>query len=532
MNGNGDAVKSILETPQWAPCPSLNGYEEWAGMPLGKVLEDHPNEGLALLGFLSSNRYYGTFPVKLAAALLLAHHHGWKVLGDVHRPIPTSVGGEIEPRRKKREGRKTRGTDALVGAVLKEALSHLRKAVSSRSTLDIFRCVLVERTADALVLRSTDLETALRLTLPFGGEPFEAVIDAKMAYAAVMGVGAGKTQPVALSREDDGLRLEGVRSTVTVPAPIPASEFPPFPAEVSRTVAVVHGLDLDVLAAVATAASTEYEKRPVLTGALVDFDRGNVVAADGFQMAIGRAGVRIESDGEVPSLLVPASGIEVAAKVMVSVEEVYVAQHSSDGEAWGSTYYAILAGPAKAGGGGRMELGMPLVEGEFPDYRQIVPSPERVPVVFQVDTARTLDAAEALLATSRQAGNRAVFQVDEDDVLRMSVSGSKVGSQVAEVAVTSRRGRTRWGCNVKYVAGAMRRLKTLGVETAAFRVGKVGFDGERLRFPRGVFLIEGGPLSWVVTTVDVDGDAHEWRDREAEMEYARRKAQDDGATAN
>ena len=121
---------------------------------------------------------------------------------------------------------------------------------------------------------------------------------------------------------------------------------------------------------------------------------------------------------------------------------------------------------------------------------------------------------------------KTTFRVDVNGIL--TVSAVEVGTQVTEVPITAQNGRTRWAANATYVADALKALKGLGVEMATFKVGRVEFDGEKYNLPHHPFVVQGGPLTWVVMPMSVHEphcDVPPWEDQEAKLEYARRQAQ-------
>jgi DNA polymerase III sliding clamp (beta) subunit (PCNA family) len=472
-------------------------YPEWQGMTLGAILEAHPGDGLGLLEFLA-NGYSGDFSLKLAASLMLAERLGWG-------PYAHGGNGKCRP-----APRAKAAPAGLTGRLLDDALTILCKAVNRRVTLPVLHCICVQQTPESLVLSATDLETHLRLTLPFGAsETWEAILDAKALAAAVKAAGA---KPVALRRTADAVQIDGARSSALVPAPISVEEFPLLSEGQPVT---IRGLDLGLLAAACTAAASD-EKRPVLTTAYLDVARQAIVAADGFRLCV--ASVPLEADGELPHLLIPARSVKLASDTIAYIESANFLLVSKGSNA------LVLRGPAKAGG--KAELRAILVDHSFPDHHQIIPNNKTVPMVFQVNVALALEAVNGLLPTTKGAARPTILEANEG-VLRIRTSSAETGTRVAEVPILSQNGRTAWAVNARYVADALKALKGLGVETATFRVGPVGFDGKAYRVPGSPFIIEGGALKWVVMPMHPGRNTlMVWNDLEARMQHARELARD------
>jgi len=317
-------------------------------MTLGSIMEACPGEGLRLLDFLVDG-HDGDFGLKLASALLLAQEHGWG---------PFAVNGKATKATSSKAKAKKGVLEALTGAVLKSTIVALRKVVYAKPTLPVLRCIMLQQTPEALILSATNLETYLRLTLPFGGEPWEVVVEANALYDAVRATGTGKTHQVDLACDDTGLHLSGSRGKTTLPVTIPVSEFPLFPTETERhqVVGTIRGLDLELMTAVTTAAAIGHE-RPVLTGVYLDLAEGEIAAADGFRLAFAPVEVEAEfseteattgaeenagDESKGMSLLVPATSVRIAGQTMTGIEEMSVVENRS-------VTTAALTGPARSG---------------------------------------------------------------------------------------------------------------------------------------------------------------------------------------
>lgn len=383
----------------------------------------------------------------------------------------------------------------ISGAVLKAAIGHVRKAVYSRSALPTLHCVLVERTKDALILTGTDLDVMLRISLPMfdGEEAFEVAVEGKALAVAVVGVGSKKADQVRVEYDDGALCLSGAKGRARVPGYVDADEFPPVPA--GEMLAEVRGLSLDLMAAVATAAATE-EERPALTGVYVDRDAKKVVAADGWQMALADVGggLQVIHNADLPELLIPTKAVKVAVQVMKRIDTIRIVRVGED------TNYAVFTGPARAGGGGQVELLIVLIDHHFPDYSQIVPDLAAVPVSLTVNTVRALEAVEAVVmaAKAMEAGG-VVLEIDAG-VLRMGIYDREVGDLVVEVSSDCQRGgRTRWAADARFVQTALKALKGVGEASVTFRVGKVEIDDDgEVCYPTTPFFIEGELITWLI----------------------------------
>ena len=242
-------------------------------------------------------------------------------------------------------------------------------AVANRSGLPILSGVRLEASDDGLVIEATDLElTARRLvredvTVDAAGS---VVVPAKALAKAV----AAMAEPeIALeSALNDGRGALDVRAgtrTVTLqgwatddwPAAPPVAEIDPI-ASIDASAAA------DAFERAALCASDD-DSRPVLTSVALFFEKDppsvEVVATDSYRLGVARIPLASPARVSESPLLVPARAVRVLAKqlkgnrgaVQIRAREARMAFALPDAE-WT----------------------VRTVEGEFPNWRQVVPEPE------------------------------------------------------------------------------------------------------------------------------------------------------------
>ncbi|MGH2658129.1 MAG: DNA polymerase III subunit beta [Actinomycetota bacterium] len=251
-------------------------------------------------------------------------------------------------------------------------------AVATRPGLPILSGVRLEASEDGLVIEATDLELTARrvvrenVAIDAAGS---VVVPAKALAKAV----AAMAEPeIALeSAPNDGrvdLDVRAGTRTVTLqgwatedwPAVPPAAEVAPI-ASVDASAAA------DSFERAALCAS-EDDSRPVLTSVALFFEEDppsvEVVATDSYRLGVVR--IPLASRPRVPEnpLLVPARAVRLLAKQLKGVG--------------GAVEIRALEAPGEEGSRApRIAFGLPdadwtvrTVEGEFPNWRQVVPEPE------------------------------------------------------------------------------------------------------------------------------------------------------------
>lgn len=252
--------------------------------------------------------------------------------------------------------------------------------ISSSIQQPIYRNVRVEAQGEALHLSATDLEVGLRLTIAPVRVEEEGV--ALLPHARVSPIlGATPDEEVTFSESDGTAVIETSDSNFRILGEDPAdfADVPELPAD-----GVVE-IDPDVLKYMirrtAFAAATE-KGRYALNGVLFVIgadDSIELVAADGARLAHVRKKVSnpAETTGE---FIVMTRGVEQLARM---------ADYSKDPVRFAATETQFLA----ENSAGRMVC--QLVEGQFPNYQEVIPSESKVKVELPV---------RELLSAVRRAG--------------------------------------------------------------------------------------------------------------------------------
>lgn len=234
---------------------------------------------------------------------------------------------------------------------LAEAFGRATRAVGVRTALPILQGVRCEARGSSLQVTGTDLEMTVRTSVAVEVmEEGEVVLPARLATEAIRKLPAGA---VVVGREEGSVEISGSGPRFSL-RELQAEEFPRLgEPEVAGAVDVDgEGLE-EALGQVVVAASGD-AARPVLTGVLFEASEQGLrlVATDSYRLALREIpGVEMATGG-----LIPARGLRefgrtvVAPKVQVKVGEREAVFQSERGT-----------------------LSLRLVEGAFPNYRQLLP---------------------------------------------------------------------------------------------------------------------------------------------------------------
>jgi DNA polymerase-3 subunit beta len=284
--------------------------------------------------------------------------------------------------------------------LLQRTLAQVSRAVATKTTYPVLSNVLIEANGDMLKLAATNQEIGITSMIPAQVvEAGRVTVDARLLSEFVNTL---PSEPVRLSMEAGRLtlRVKGVGADAEING-IDAEEFPILPRV--DTGAFTARVDPQVLremiSQVEFAAAID-DSRPVLAGVLVrlEDDRITMAAADGFRLAVRDA----ELASPVPErldIIVPARALRELARIVGErPEPIELTITPNRGQ------LVVHSGET--------EFYSRLIDGTFPDFRQIVPR----------EFATRLEVGrDDFLAAVRRAG---FFARDNNDVVRLSAKAA------------------------------------------------------------------------------------------------------------
>lgn len=237
---------------------------------------------------------------------------------------------------------------------LSEALQTVQRGVSSRPGIPALTGVLLDAAEDgALTLTTTDLEVSARLAINVQvQEAGAALVPARLLADTVKSLSEAPVD-FETDRSQAHIRCAAYEGSLRL---LPVDDFPGVQEPVGTTITAEPGAFAEAVGQVARAASRD-EARPVLTGVLLEVSREGVVlvATDSYRLAV--RDLVATADGEAKAI-VPERALTEAGRA--AVDQKAEIRASSDG-----SQIAFRVGP--------LTLTSRLIEGEFPNYRQLLP---------------------------------------------------------------------------------------------------------------------------------------------------------------
>ena len=297
--------------------------------------------------------------------------------------------------------------------LLSEALQTVQRGVSTRPGIPALTGVLMTVGEGELALTTTDLEVTTEVRVPVDvREDGTALVPARLLADMVKALA-----PDAVDFETDGSQAKvSCRSFEGTLRCLAAEDFPAVREVAGVKVTAEAAAFAEAVSQVARAASRD-EARPVLTGVLIEANREGLtlVATDSYRLAVRE--LQATGDGEAKAL-VPERALAEAGRAAGSEEKGQV--QLVIGEA--QTAFRV----------GTLRMTSRLIEGEFPNFRQLLPEPGQ----NRLATGR-VDLLEAVRRVGLLARESSPVRLELNALgVRLSSSSPDLGGAVEAVEGT------------------------------------------------------------------------------------------------
>ncbi|HEX6329987.1 MAG TPA: DNA polymerase III subunit beta [Actinomycetota bacterium] len=238
---------------------------------------------------------------------------------------------------------------------LSEALQTVQRGVSSRPGIPALTGVLLEAAGESeLTLTTTDLEVSARLTIEVQvTEAGTALVPARLLGDTVKSL---SDAPVEFETDQSQARIRCAAYEGALRL-LPAEDFPALQPPAGTRVVVEAQRLAEAIGQVARAASRD-EARPVLTGVLLEISREGVtlVATDSYRLAVREL---VATAGGEAKAIVPERAMTEAGRAAQTIEKGDIELFVDESQ----VAFQL----------GTLTLTSRLIEGEFPNYRQLLP---------------------------------------------------------------------------------------------------------------------------------------------------------------
>ncbi|PYL35846.1 MAG: DNA polymerase III subunit beta, partial [Verrucomicrobia bacterium] len=267
---------------------------------------------------------------------------------------------------------------------LLEGLQQVQNVVSTRTTLPILSNVLLQAHGDEIHLTTTDLDVGVRGSCEADVEKEGATtLPARRLFNIVRELPSSEIQV-----DVNGKNAASIRSGQSFfkILGLPEEEFPPLPKFEDAKVVTIRQKDLrDGLRKTSYAISTD-ETRYVLNGVLFSFkdNKLTLVATDGRRLAMGEIELEFPRSHEA-DLIIPTKAVTELQRLLADDGEIKVSMGS------GQIAFDL----------NKTLLVSKLIEGNYPNYRQVIPSEAKERIKLERETFLNSLRRVSLLASDK-----------------------------------------------------------------------------------------------------------------------------------
>ncbi len=321
------------------------------------------------------------------------------------------------------------------------------RIVATRSTLPIIGNILFETKKDSIKLSVNNLEMGMEVTIPANiKEEGSVLIPAKTLSGIVSKL---PSTDINIKKTEKGaVKIAYKQSTFNLNS-LSAEEFPVLPKlKDTKTISISPKTFIDMVKQTVFAVSLSEEKF-VLNGVLLetgknDKDDSNIrmVATDGFRLA--KRGEKISGTLPQSSVIIPAKALQEVSKMIAAKEEGELKINISSEQVsfgYNDTYLVSR-----------------LIQGQFPDYKQVVPKGSEVKI--NADTRSFLEACERAAVIAGGSSNIVKIKIEKDK-LHIIANTPDVGNvdEVVDVSVTGEE-KNQIAFNVRLITDVLKVIET------------------------------------------------------------------------
>jgi len=238
-------------------------------------------------------------------------------------------------------------------------LSVVSRAVSTRAATQALSGVLLSAHEGKLTLAATDLDLGLETTLEADIEDEgTTLLPGRLLAEVVRSLGDATVQIETREAEHDvEIQSGGSRFHLRV---LSAEDFPKLPAPAEQPGLTLPAAALEASIDLVARAASRDDMRPVLTGVFVvaSGKELTMVATDSYRLAVKRTELEADLGGELEA--------NIPARALRELSRILAAEEAGAAEITLLPNQAVFAA-------GTITLSTRLIDGQFPNFRQLLP---------------------------------------------------------------------------------------------------------------------------------------------------------------
>jgi len=322
---------------------------------------------------------------------------------------------------------------------LSKALNIVSKAVSNRTTIPVLKSILLETTEDGMLkMSASDLDLEIETKIPVHVEEVGSIaVGAKLFYEFIRKL---PNESISVEKQDGGIVLIKALNSEFKLIGQSADEFPTIKGieGEQETLSIDKNILTDMIRKTSFCASLD-ETKGIIVGILMEISEEgfNMVALDGFRMAVSREAMRSDMN----------KNVVVGARILNEVNKIISESNTEDDVKiiFGDKRAAIMMEDTK--------IYMRLMDGEFIKYKDILP--KQSDTVVRISRRSLIESVERASLFAREGRNNLITCSISSNFMQIT-SNSEEGNAKEDIMVNTIGEGLDIGFNSKYILDALK----------------------------------------------------------------------------
>jgi DNA polymerase-3 subunit beta len=318
-----------------------------------------------------------------------------------------------------------------------KALNIAQKAVSSKTTLPILEGILFRARNNTLLLRSTDLEMGIEVTLPADVEKEGEIVLSSSITGELIKKLSG--EDVFFESDDNNqIKIECLLSNFNLKG-LATDEFPTFPEVIDDHNFSIKSSVLKELIRGTLFSVAINENIPVLTGVKIELEGNDIkfIALDGYRLALSSGKIDDTFDENL-NVIMPSKSLSEINKVLSNYSGDVSVKFSKN-----QIFFEIE----------NTQFTSRLLEGDFINYNKIIPVEKTTQV--RVNRRLLLESSERAALLAREGKNNLIKMDFNQDQLILT-SNAEIGDIFEIIPIENKGESLKIAFNSKFLIDVLR----------------------------------------------------------------------------
>ncbi len=335
---------------------------------------------------------------------------------------------------------------------LNKALIGVSRIISLKSSLPILDNILLTTDKGRLKISTTDLELGINYWIGAKIEENGSIaVPSKLITDFISNI---KEEKININTTDTDVSIEGEKYSAVVKG-VSAEDFPNIPDISGDSIFSVSSKTFAAAIPQVVFSAAMDNTRPVLGGVLFRFDKGGLkmAATDSYRLSEKSIKITKGSNKHSDSFIVPSrTMVEVGKLVKDASEKINV----------------CFDGNQVLFDFGSVHLVSRLIDGDYPNYEQIIPSDFESEIVIDKEEFFNICKVASLFA--RESANSIKLSVkpaknkDSQGTLSITGQGTQIGESTSKIPVKMKGGEIEISFNAKYILDVLPNIEEKSIE--------------------------------------------------------------------